>query len=107
MAKGRAKLAPAPLFYRVLIATGGVTLHYIKGKNVVKGKTMETCVGVWNSELEQAKAQSLTSLCGAVYYFFQLRIHCAECTNIEVLYQLRLCTVYPPKLLTHSDQPQH
>lgn len=71
----RAKLAPAPLLYGVLIATGGLTPDYIKGKNVVKGKTVKMCVCVWKLELEQEKAQSFTSLCGAVYDFFQLRVH--------------------------------
>lgn len=66
---------------------------------------METCVGVWNLEVEQAKEESLTSLCGAVYDFFQLRIHCAELTNMGILHQVRLCTVYPLKILTLTDQP--
>lgn len=89
--KRHAKLASAPLFYRILIAAGGVTPDYIKGKNVVKGKTVKTCVCVWNLELEQEKAQSLTFLCGAVYDFFQLRIQAAHCAfllnNLSVLHE--------------------
>lgn len=51
-----AKMAPALLLYKVLIATGGLTLDHIKGRNVKGEKVL--CVKV---KLKQEETQSLTS----------------------------------------------